>query len=57
MASLPKLPLRDFRAVQKDLEDAVLKLRRTFNPKTRAVLLRNLRLLLEEADLIIESET
>jgi hypothetical protein len=57
MASLPKLPLRDFRVVQKDLEDTVIKLRQTFDPKARVKLLRNVRLLLEEADLIIESET
>jgi len=55
MASLPKPVIREFIEVQRDLEATISDLDRTLNPKARARLLRELRALLEEADLIIES--
>jgi hypothetical protein len=56
MASLPKPVIREFIEVQRDLEATISHLHRTLDPKSRARLLRELRALLEEADLIIESE-
>jgi plasmid stabilization system protein ParE len=55
MASLPKPVIREFIEVQRDLDATVSHLHRTLNPKARARLLRELRALLEEADVIIES--
>ena len=49
-------PLRDFQSVEEDLRRAVLRLRNTFDSNARIKLLRELRLLLQEADLILESE-
>ena len=56
MATAPKLQLRDFRSVEEDFEYVLSKLRRTVNPKDRVNLLRKLRELLDEADLIIEPQ-
>jgi plasmid stabilization system protein ParE len=47
------MPLRDFAQLQKDLEDIVTRLKQTRNPKARVRLLRELRRLLGEADLLI----
>ena len=44
---------RDFAELEQRLEQAVLKLKRTKDPKSRRDLLRELRLLLVEADRII----
>jgi hypothetical protein len=55
MASLPKPQIREFIEVQRDLEATISHLHITSNPQARARLLRKLRALLEEADLIIES--
>ena len=44
MASVPKLELRDFHTVQRDLESVLLKLKSSFNPEVRRSLLRELRL-------------
>jgi hypothetical protein len=55
MASVPKPHIREFIEVQRELEATISHLHTTFDPKARARLLRELRALLEEADLIIES--
>jgi len=44
VASVPKLELRDFHTVQRDLESVLLKLKSSFNPEVRRSLLRELRL-------------
>jgi hypothetical protein len=56
-SNLPKLPLRDFSAVLQELEDTVSQLKAASNQKTRVRLLYRLRVLIEEAEIIIESET
>jgi len=57
MANLPKFPLRNFSAVRQELEDTVSQLKTASNQKTRVRLLYRLRLLIEEAEIVIESET
>ena len=56
MSSRPHFVLRDFETVQRDLEIAFARMRNTKDPKLRLTLLRTLRLLLEEADRIIQAE-
>lgn len=56
-SNLPKLPLRGFSAVLQELEDTVSQLKTASNQKTRVRLLYRLRVLIEEAEIIIESET
>jgi len=56
VASLPKLELRDFHTVQGDLESVLLKLKSSFNPEVRRSLLRELRILLEQADRLLGFE-
>ena len=57
MASLSSFPPpRDFQVLQQELEETVLLLKSTFKPEERTALLRRLRLLLAEADLIMESD-
>lgn len=57
MPSPPETPLREFNAIQQDLEDRISKLKGNLERKPRLELLREVRALLEEADLVIESET
>lgn len=52
----PPRSRRDFEAVKTDLHNVVLRLKATENQRTRHRLLRQLRLLLEEADQILETE-
>lgn len=47
-------PIRPFQAVQADLENAILRLRRSYDPSERFRLLRVVRTLIEEADTIID---
>ena len=54
MACLPQPPKRDFKAVRSDLENVMAKLKESaFDPKLRRGLLRELSLLLHEADRLI----
>jgi hypothetical protein len=53
MAALSNLPLRGFAAVRRDLEETAARLGKTFNPEVRVKLLREFRLLLQEADSLI----
>ena len=55
MATRPQPEMRTFHQVQLDLEDVLRRMKTALDPKFRAKLLRELRLLLEEADLIMES--
>lgn len=48
--------VRDFHIVQSELELTVLRLKRLSDRHTRRRLLKKLRLLLEEADRILESD-
>ena len=58
MSSLPKIPERDFGAVRHDLESVVAQLKKNnFDSNARHSLLRELRILLEEADRLILTET
>lgn len=57
VAPPPKFPLRDFNAVRQELEETVSQLKTASNQKTRVRLLYRLRVLIEEAEIIIESET
>ena len=50
VACFPEPLERHFSAVQADLEKTVLLFKTTFDPRLRKKLLRELRLLLEEAD-------
>ena len=54
MAVLPNPRLREFEVVRRDLEETVARLSETFNHKTRAKLLRQLRLLIQEADSLLQ---
>jgi hypothetical protein len=54
MAALSNLPHREFNDVRRDLEEAAARLGKTFEPKSRVKLLRELRLLLQEADCLIQ---
>jgi len=56
MAAFPKLPNRDFHSIRNDLEETVMRLRNNLHPKLRIKLLRELRLLIQEADSLLESE-
>lgn len=57
MAALPdSQQFREFTLVQIEIEKAVSILKRTFDPNARVRLLRELRLLIEEADVLISSE-
>lgn len=56
MATVPNSRGRDFENLQFDLEDVVSRLKKTLEPKSRASLLREFRLLLEEAERIIASD-
>ena len=53
MASQAEIPLlRDFSRVEHDLQNVLMRLRNTHDPKLKRKLLRHLRELLEEADFI-----
>jgi hypothetical protein len=56
MSASLRFPKRGFQSVQFDLEETVVQLKTVFDPSTRRKLLRNLRVLLEEADSMIHSE-
>jgi len=47
------MPERDFAEIEQRLEHALLRLKRTKDPKSKRDLLRELRLLLVEADRVI----
>lgn len=49
------MPDRNFEAVRNDLQDVVSRLKATFDPEVRHELLRELRLLLEEADRLVST--
>ena len=57
VASLPKIPHRDFSAVLQELENTVFLLKMASDQNIRARLLYRLRVLIEEAEIIIEAET
>jgi hypothetical protein len=52
VASRPAIPLRDFLEVEHDLERVLMRVRNTHDPTAKRKLLRHLRELIEEADLI-----
>lgn len=52
-----RFPKRDFQSVQFDLEETVVRLKTVFDPSTRRKLLRDLRILLEEADSMIHADS
>ena len=56
MSSLPQRPERDFEAVRLDLENVIALLKINSHPKMRVRLLRELRLLLREADDLIAAD-
>ena len=57
MTANPKPILRDFDQVRSDLEQVVFRLKNASDePKLRQKLLKQLRLLIEEADLIMAAE-
>lgn len=57
MSSVPNFsPEHSFADVQLALEETVLRLRNTFDPKSGTELLRHLRVLLEDADRLIATE-
>ena len=47
------MPFRDFRKIHQDLTDVVSRLKKVRDSKQRICLLRELRVLIEEADTII----
>lgn len=56
VALRPENPLREFGAIQEDLEDRISKLKTSLEANSRLKLLREVRALLEEADLVLQSE-
>jgi hypothetical protein len=52
VSSRPEIPLRDFSEVERDLQQVLMRLKNTHNPNSKRTLLRSLRELLEEADLV-----
>lgn len=53
MATPTQSPERNFNVIERELEKALLLLKNTVQPKPRREILRELRLLLEEADAVI----
>ncbi len=51
-----EIPRREFGAIQEDLEERISKLKTSLEPKSRLTLLREVKALLEEADLVLQSE-
>jgi hypothetical protein len=56
MSALPKSPLRDYDDIRRDLERVVGELKRCAQPAERRILLRELRLLISEADQSISDD-
>jgi hypothetical protein len=52
VASRPEISFRDFLEVEQDLQRVLMRLRNTHDPTAKRTLLRHLRELIEEADLI-----
>jgi len=57
MACQPQEPSRDFDTLRCEVEGMVMLLKNNFEPHSRKRLLRGLRLLLQEADPLIASES
>lgn len=55
MLSWPNDATRDFEDVRTDLEKALSRLKASLDPKARKRLLRELRLLIEEADCLVKT--
>ena len=57
MSAVPQPPERDFNQVRRDLEELMLRLRNApYEKKVRLKIMKQLRLLLDEADCIVASE-
>jgi hypothetical protein len=52
VAASPQPPIREFAEVERDIRDALMRLNNTFKPESKRKLLRQLRELIEEADVI-----
>jgi hypothetical protein len=52
VAASPQISCRDFAEVEREIRDALMRLNNTFKPESKRKLLRHLRLLIEEADVI-----